>query len=201
MDENLLNVTPDVSAYKLPKRYFIIANQLWIHKDHKTAFKALRLLYDKRYDHVEIVCTGKVDDYRFPGYYQEIKNYITELNLTDRIHFLGFVPKKDQIAILRRSVGVIQPTLFEGGPGGGAVYDAIAYGVPAIISDIIVNCEIKHPLVLFFSVQNPDDLAERMIQLLDNPLCRLSIEDLKIQKENNTMLGVQFLQSVLNELE
>jgi glycosyltransferase involved in cell wall biosynthesis len=200
-DEYLLDVTPDISMYRLPEKYFVIANQLWVHKDHITAFKALRILYDKGHEEVKIVCTGKTDDYRFPHYYQELKNNIIELNLADDIRFLGFIPKKDQITIMRQSVGIIQPTLFEGGPGGGAVYDAISYGVPAIVSDIAINREIKHPLVSFFCVKNPNDLAQKMIQLLDGPIYRPSIEELKKQKSGNIMLGMQFLQSVFSDLQ
>jgi glycosyltransferase involved in cell wall biosynthesis len=199
-DELLLNTVQDVSMYKLPEKYFIISNQLWVHKDHRTAFKALRILHDKGYNEVEIICTGKMDDYRFPQYYQEIQDYVTRLNLADSIHFMGFIPKEYQITIMRRSVGLIQPTLFEGGPGGGAVYDAIAYGIPSIISDIVINQEIEHPSVLFFQVQNSNDLTEKMIQLLENPVYRPSIDDLKIQKMNNIMQGMQFLQAVFNDL-
>jgi glycosyltransferase involved in cell wall biosynthesis len=198
-DENLLQFSVDVSRYRLPEKYFLISNQLWIHKDHKTAFKALKLLHEQGYTDIHIICTGSTSDTRFPNYYLEIQEYIAELKLTDVIQFLGFIPKSDQITILRGSIAIIQPTLFEGGPGGGSTYDAIAYGVPAIISDIAINREIDCPEVLFFRVQDTNDLAVRMIQLINNPLPRPSIEELKTQRVKNIILGTQFLREIFDK--
>ncbi len=32
-----------IKKHNLPKRYFLISNQFWMHKDHSTAFKAFAL--------------------------------------------------------------------------------------------------------------------------------------------------------------
>lgn len=153
-----------LKKYQLPKKYFIISNQFWIHKDHRTAFRALALLNQKGYNDYEIVCSGNPYDYRYPQYFNELKNEIDMLGITGKIKFLGYVPKLDQIAIMRNSIAVIQPTWFEGGPGGGAVYDAVAVGVSAIVSDIDVNKEIDNEYVEFFKVKSPENLAEKMIE-------------------------------------
>jgi glycosyltransferase involved in cell wall biosynthesis len=68
---------------------------------------------------------------------------------------------------MKKSIALIQPTLFEGGPGGGSVYDAIAHGVPCIVSDIPVNMEIEDDNVLFFKAGSSDDLSMKMIELLN----------------------------------
>lgn len=150
--------------YNLPEKYFVMCNQFWIHKDHATAFRALAV-YIKNTGHkdVHIVCTGKTIDTRHPNYFHRLKQTVDVLGLTDKIHFLGHIPKKDQIDIMCGSIAVLQPTLFEGGPGGGAVYDAVAMGVPAILSDIPVNVEIKGlEGLLFFKVTDVDDMAVKM---------------------------------------
>ena len=51
---------------------------------------------------------------------------------------------------MKNSLAIIQPTLFEGSPGGGVLEDAISIGVPAIISDIKVNLEAKKEVNIFF---------------------------------------------------
>ena len=51
-----------------------------------------------------------------------------ELGINDDVEIVGHIPKLDQIALLKNSIAVIQPTLFEGGPGGGSAYDAISLG-------------------------------------------------------------------------
>ncbi|MDR2326053.1 MAG: glycosyltransferase [Acidovorax sp.] len=157
------SVDPDDACrrHKITGPYFIVCNQFWKHKDHGTVFKALALLV-KRHPELSLVCTGATTDYRFPGYFDELMQEASRDNIVDRIHTLGLIPKLDQLALIRGAVALIQPTLFEGGPGGGAVYDAVALGQSAIASDIPVNTEIDDPLVSFFQTGNATSLADAM---------------------------------------
>lgn len=167
------------ARYRLPDRYFLISNQFWVHKSHITAFEALARL-DTACADVEIVCTGNTTDYRQPGYFHELMAKISALKLARRIRILGLIPKHDQIQIMRRARAVLQPSLFEGGPGGGSVYDAVSIGVPVILSDIPVNCEIPSRLgqIYFFERGCPADLAEKMQAILHSPSNAPSNEDL-----------------------
>jgi glycosyltransferase involved in cell wall biosynthesis len=166
--------------YELPETYFAICNQFWIHKEHATAFRALAEFtgITGRQD-VHVVCTGLMEDYRQPGYTEKLRAEIRRHGLEKRIRFLGHLPKRDQIAVLRGSIAVLQPTLFEGGPGGGAVYDAVAMGVPAILSDIPVNLEIRGEEGLFyFQAGSAEDMAARMVEVAINQPGRPSKDEL-----------------------
>ena len=78
------------------------------------------------------------------------------------------MPKTEQIDLLKGAVAVIQPTLCEGGPGGGAVYDAVSLGIRAIVSDIPINRELSdETTVAFFSTGDPEALAEAMERTLE----------------------------------
>jgi glycosyltransferase involved in cell wall biosynthesis len=155
-------------AYGLPERFFIVCNQFWMHKDHATAIRAFAALRSAgTHPDVALVCTGEIYDHRSPGYGQSIRRMIQDLNLESAVHMLGYISKADQIALVRASVAVVQPTTFEGGPGGGAVYDAIAVGVPALVSDIEINQEIHDPRCTFFSTGNSDELAALMLKIVD----------------------------------
>ena len=87
-----------------------------------------------------------------PGLFSEAPKSDCGAEAEHRIRILGLIPKYDQIQIMRGAVAVIQPTLFEGGPGGGAVYDAVSIGTPVILSDIPVNREVEagRGLIQFF---------------------------------------------------
>lgn len=152
--------------YGLPEKYFIISNQFWLHKSHLTAFRALKMLSDNTPENIALVCTGNTEDSRDAAYFASLKEEIRRMGIENRVHFLGYISKKEQIGILLQAIALIQPTLFEGGPGGGATYDAIAFGKQAIISDIDINKEIDNPLVTFFQVGNERDLSEKMLQVL-----------------------------------
>lgn len=184
--------------YMLPKEYFVISNQFWIHKDHITAFKALAEFYSLtgRRD-IHIVCTGKTEDFRYPEHFSTLKNETKKLGIENSIHYLGHIPKKDQIDILKGSIAVLQPTLFEGGPGGGAVYDAISIGTPAILSDIPVNMEIAHEERLYyFAVGNAASLASRMAEVVSSVTRRPEESELlKEGQERIALFGETLLQA------
>ena len=153
------------TRYDINGRYFMISNQFWIHKDYPTAFRALSLLAQDERD-MTLVCTGSTYDYRRPRYFEDLMAEVRSLGIAERVRCLGFIPKTDQMALMRGAVAVIQPTLFEGGPGGGAVWEAVGLGVPALVSDIDVNREIKDTGVSFFGVGNSNQLAARMHETL-----------------------------------
>lgn len=185
-----------VEHYRLPLRYFLISNQFWIHKSHITAFRALELLKnDTFFGDLHIVCTGKMEDYRFPNYIRDLQREIYDLGITEKVHFLGHIPKSDQIAIMKRALAVLQPTLFEGGPGGGAVYDAISLGIPALISDIPVNREIENEAnVFYFKADVAVDLAKTIRLFLQKNISRPTKETLVARgEERKRLMGEQLL--------
>jgi glycosyltransferase involved in cell wall biosynthesis len=171
-------LSEDGAAEEPSPPYFIICNQFWIHKDHGTAIRAFAQIA-KGHPNVNLVCTGSMDDYRAPDYLRTLLNEIDQLGIGSRVKLLGMVPKSKQMQLLRNSLALIQPTLFEGGPGGGAVYDAVALGVPALVSNIEVNQEADCSDVRFFEAGNPDELARLMRDLLHGePLRRLDYDEL-----------------------
>ena len=165
--EEWLNDSRDLSKqYGISKPYFIICNQFWIHKDHVTAIKAYSKFLEKVGNSHQLVCTGNTSDHRFPDYFNNLLKLMDDTGTRDKIKILGHIPKLDQISLLKNSTAVIQPTLFEGGPGGGSAYDAVALGIPLIVSDIPVNLEIhRNDKVLFFKAKSSEDLASKMQQM------------------------------------
>lgn len=151
--------------YSLPRHYFLVSNQFWVHKDHPTAIRALALL--RRHADVGLVCTGSTTDWRRPRYLEEIKSLVSQLNLENHVRILGHIPKRHQIEIMKSARAVLQPTLFEGGPGGGSVYDAVSLGLPVILSDIPVNREVEGEGVQYFQIGNAENLAVMMKGVLE----------------------------------
>ncbi len=156
-----LDVAATQARHRLDKPYFIVCNQFWAHKDHRTAFLAFAELAASQPD-VQLVCTGATTDPRQPNLMSELMDLVRARGVVDRVHVLGLVPKREQIGLMRGALAVLQPTRCEGGPGGGAVYDAVALGVPALVSDIAVNRELDEPEVSFFPVGQAAALAAAM---------------------------------------
>lgn len=142
--------------YSLPDRFFLVSNQFWQHKNHMVIFNAMKLLRDRSVLPV-IVCTGNLHDHRQKAYAEFIKRSIRELGLADQVHLLGLIPRIDQIQLMRRSLAVVQPSLFEG--WSTVVEDARCLGKPIILSDIPVHKEQDPPRSTFFNKDSPEELA------------------------------------------
>lgn len=149
------------AKYRLPDRFVLCCNQFWVHKNHRLLFAAIALLRQAGQE-VQLVCTGLPDDFRHPGYLQELERYINELGVTDLIHILGQIPRHDQIQLIRRSLFVVQPSLFEG--LSLIVEECRALGKPLILSDLDVHLE--HEYGIYFKRTNVHDLAAKMAALL-----------------------------------
>ncbi len=161
------------NKYRSGERYAVICNHFWMHKDHATALRALKqVVEDPRHADLQLVMTGDTSDFRDESYFGRLTTLIATLGITDRCRIVGLIPKADQIALLRGAEMLLQPTLYEGGPGGGASYEATGLGIPAILSDIAVNREVVGDTVRFFKTGDADDLAAQMLAVLDAPRTR-----------------------------
>lgn len=188
--------------FNLPKKYFIISNQMWKHKDHITAFKALKeLIYrNEKFKDINIVCTGSTYDYRFPDLFEQLGKEIRQMGVEGNVYFLGYIAKSEQLSIMRNSIGVIQPTLFEGGPGGGSVYEAVSMGIPAIVSDIDVNKEIEEENIVFFKTKSVEDLAEKMKEMIKSIPHKYINEEMLLIKSNRRLNRLsEELYRIINE--
>ena len=149
--------------YRLPDRFFLVSNQFWKHKDHGTLIEALGVLKERGMRPV-VVCTGSVDEHA-GEYFKKITERISELGLNENVRILGLIPRVDQIQLMRRSLAVIQPSLFEG--WSTVVEDARSLGKPILLSDFPVHLEQNPPFGHFFERGNSEQLASLMEKTFD----------------------------------
>lgn len=174
-----VDVAAAQARYATGPRYVLVSNHFWIHKDHPTALHAFAaVVADPRHADLKLVMTGDTSDFRDPAHFGRIQALITELGLGERCRILGMIPKADQIALLRGAALLLQPTLYEGGPGGGASYEAGGLGVPALLSDIPVNLEAAIDTVRYFRAGDATHCAEQIAAMLASPAARPGDDEL-----------------------
>jgi len=185
------NVDDVREKYDLPEKYFAISNQFFVHKGYDTAFDAFAMLRREGcVDDVYLVCTGDTSDVRDSRYFGELLSQIEKQGIDDRVRFVGYVSKEDQIQILWHSMAVIQPTLFEGGPGGGSGQEAMAMSKRLILSDIWVNRELAGEAISFFRAGDSGELRDRMEDVLRQPRSYPDLEELfEASDRRRTELG------------
>lgn len=151
------------AAFGLPDRFLLCSNQFWKHKDHATAFNALAILARAGMG-VTLACTGRTHDPRNPEYFDGLSRRIEELGLTDSVRVLGVIGRGDQLALMRRAMAVVQPSLFEG--WSTVVEDARALGKTLFLSDIAPHVEQNPPGAVYFPAGNAKALAEALAEHL-----------------------------------
>ncbi len=149
--------------FKINNPYFISPNQFWSHKNHIVILEAVKLLssFDLSF---EVVFTGKEYDPRSPDYTEKLKNFVKDNQLTEKVKFLGFIDRSEQLQLMKHAVAVIQPSLFEG--WSTVVEDAKAMNQRTILSDLEVHKEQQDANATLFERNNPKDLAECIENIL-----------------------------------
>jgi glycosyltransferase involved in cell wall biosynthesis len=147
------------SSYDLPPKFFICPGQFWIHKNQSLVLRAIHELKKECAD-LFVAFTGHTYDYRFPECFDNFLKDSHLLGVRNNIAILGMIPRTDQLQLMRASIAVVQPSLFEG--WSTVVEDARALGKKIILSDLDVHAEQHHPDPLFFARTSVGSLASAM---------------------------------------
>ncbi len=175
--------------YGIKKNFFIICNNFWKHKNHNLAFKAFNK-FIKINPSYQLVCTGGLKDSRHPKYFKSLNKEYYKIIDEKKILILGVIPKNDQICLLKNSKAVIQPTSYEGGPGGFSAYEAIAYQKNLLLSDIPINKEVKGKNVFFFKNNSVNQLLKKLISIIDMDKKKINKTNIyNVSKINKKKLG------------
>jgi glycosyltransferase involved in cell wall biosynthesis len=144
-----------------------LPNQFWKHKNHGVAFEAIKIARDRGV-RINLACTGYPADYRHAQYFAELWAKASQWNVRDQIFYLGVLPREHVLLLMRQSICVLNPSLFEG--WGMSVDEARSLGKQALISDIPAHREQNPPGAVFFDPRNAHDLADKLQAVwLDTP--------------------------------
>ena len=145
--------------YDLVSPYFYLPNQFWVHKNHVIVINALAIMKSQGIK-TTVVASGAISDHRFPEHYAALMAAVTQEGLSDAFIVLGVVPYADLISLIRGSLALINPSLFEG--WSTTVEEAKALDKLVLLSDIPVHREQNPKKGIFFDPRNPEELAKIM---------------------------------------
>ena len=144
------------AKYRIPQKYFIVSNSFTNHKNHFAILDALILLKNSN-NKIHVVFTGKMEFKGNEEYIKKIRLIVSENGLEPYVSFLGVIPRHDQLGIMKNSIAVVQPSLFEG--WSTVIEDAKSLQVPVIASDLPVNIEQLGEKGQYFSPHDAQSLA------------------------------------------
>ena len=165
--------------YSLPQKYFYLPNQFWEHKNHLTVIKALSLL--KKLGHkVIVVSSGKQMSSNNSNYFEHILKLIKSSKIDNMFILLGIIPYKDVLSLMKGSISVLNPSLFEG--RSTTVEECIALKVPLILSDINSHKEQVGDKAIFFNQTDHNSLATVLLKVWQK---KIFIRNKKISLKSN----------------
>ncbi|MCC7303034.1 MAG: glycosyltransferase [Bacteroidia bacterium] len=153
-----------VEKYNITQPFVYAPNQFWKHKDHISVIEAVSELVKGGEKDLLVLFSGNEHDYRFPGYTDTLKQRVKELGLTANIRFLGFLPRENQLVLMKRALFILQPSLFEG--WSTVVEDAKALDKHVLASDLPVHREQLGSAASYFPAGSVPGLAEALLILL-----------------------------------
>ena len=149
-------------AYNLPEKFVYLPNQFWKHKNHELVLRAVRILHDRGID-VRVVCTGNLADYRHPLQASQLFHKLSVWGIRHQVIYLGLLTRDEVLALIRQSVCVLNPSLFEG--WGYSVDEARSIGKQVLLSDIPAHRDQQPPRATYFDPFDPEDLAARLAEV------------------------------------
>lgn len=157
-DASVAAKLPVREKYGIAGDYLFYPAQFWAHKNHVNLLLALKLL-QSRLDRPRSVAFVGADH----GNLAHVKATVDRLGLTDRVHFLGFVPREDLIDLYKEAFALSYVTFF--GPENLPPLEAFALGCPVIASDVSGAREQLGDAVLFVDPTSPEQMADAVMRL------------------------------------
>lgn len=118
---------------------------------------------------------------------EQAESEVERLGLQTEVNFTGYIPEAKVTEYFFDSDIFVFPTRHaEGFPN--VLFKAVAVGLPVVTTKVrAANDYLNEPENCLFSTQNPNDIAEKIIELLENKSLR------ETMSENNLTLGKTLL--------
>lgn len=150
-------------------KYILYPANFWQHKNHTmllTAFGMYRKAQPN--SQLKLLCIGA------PGPSAEtFCDTVLGMRLVDWVIYPGYVTSDEYDILLRSAFAMIFPSLYEG--FGIPVLEAMSAGLPVLCSKVTSLPEVGGNAVLYFDPLQPAQIAETLIQLLEETGLRESL--------------------------
>ena len=155
--------------------YLLAVSDIYVQKNLHTLVQALSIVR-KQIPGISIKIAGRAID---RGYLKELNEVIGAHNLEEAIEFLGEQTDDQLLELYQQCKLFVFPSTVE--TFGNPLVEAMASGAPIVSSNTAAMPEILGEAAAFFDPLDQDDMAERIIDLLENEEARkmLSQQSLK----------------------
>ncbi len=200
----MLKVDPAAVArkYHLPDRFIFLPNQFWKHKNHDVVIEAVKNAV-KQEPSLVVALSGTPEDTRDRFYGPYLRSKIQYYGLQSHIKILGLIPEEDVFALMRSSLCILQPSLYEG--WSTVVEQAKALGKPILLSDLAVHREQNPEKATYFDALDHHHLSKLLVQFMHEgspgPHHAAESAALKTLHDRSVTVGLTFSHLVTETIE
>lgn len=165
-----------LSKYAIHRDYILFIGTIEPRKNISTLLLAYSRLANEGLQYC-LVIVGKKG-----WHYDDIFTLVTNLGLSDKVIFTGFVDEVEKPAFLAGAKIFIYPSIYEG--FGIPVLEALACGVPTITSNISSMPEVAGDAALLIDPTNADELYNALCRLIFDDKLRADLKNKAIHQAN-----------------
>lgn len=144
--------------------YILYVGTLQPRKNVATLIEAFHLLLKEKPEY-RLIIVGK------KGWlYENIFDQVNDLKLHDKVTFTGYVSDEEKNALYANASVFVLPSLYEG--FGIPLLEAMSWDCPVIASWNASLPEIGADACLYFDPKNPDELKNKMFEVITNKSLR-----------------------------
>jgi len=153
------------NLYNIPERpYIFTIGTVQPRKNYSRLIRAIKQLREQNYDLGLVIAGGK-------GWLEdEMYKTITETQMEDYVHLIGFAADEHLPALYHHAECVAFPSLYEG--FGFPVLEGMACGTPVITSNISSLPEVAGDAALLVDPLSVDEIAHAIQRILDDSQLR-----------------------------
>ena len=174
-------------------KFFFYPAQFWAHKNHVGLIKAYAKVLEK-YPDYKLVLSGSDK-----GNKDYIKTIISELEIEEKVIFLGFVPLEVLYCMYKHATSLVMASHF--GPTNMPPIEAMEIGCPVACSDLGGHHEILGEAACYFNSYNVDSIKDSLLVMIEkNAYYRTRILEQKKVTHYLPQIAMPVLEKLLGEV-
>jgi len=148
------------------KDYLLFVGEMRPYKNLERTLEAFAI--SKLKDYKLIVCGNKD-----PRFFPKIEKRVKELSLTEKVFFMGYVPRELLPPLYSEAAALIFPSLYEG--FGLPLLEAMACGCPLIVSNAASIPEVCGDASFYVNPYDTESISKGISQVIENKDLRNSL--------------------------
>jgi glycosyltransferase involved in cell wall biosynthesis len=181
--------------YGIEKYYCYVGDM----RPYKNLTNAIIAFKKANLNDIYFLIAGKKDH----KFYPELKILTDNLNVSDKVIFLDYIPREEVPHLYRNAIGLFFPSRYEG--FGLPPIEAMAVGTPVITTKMTSLPEVCADAALYIDPDNTEEMAQALIKLSEDLSMRECLSQLSLARSKKfnwvktTREHLDILISLINE--